>query len=125
VPTLQAHTEGITLMKLYPTDTRWGKHTVKLTWQIDDFKAEGIFLLGGNCKGGSILESAIDSIEDGDFEPDMSYEENQKHFVVNGDGYLVEVKLFDKDGNETSFDADFFYDFLVGVEIIKFERDER
>jgi hypothetical protein len=109
-------------MKRYPANKNYGTHMVRVKWQIDDFVATGIALMGGNCSGATILESVLSEFEDG-FEPRMIFPENKKHFEIDDDGYLKTIKLFDPEGNETSFDEPFFHDYIVGVEIVDFESD--
>jgi hypothetical protein len=51
----------------------FGDHTAKVTFQQDRFKLTKEVLIGGNCKGFSIIESAVDKAIDDlyeEFSPD-------------------------------------------------------
>lgn len=51
-------------MKTYDPNTFWSIHTVEITYQQWDYTATELVTVRGNCKGFSILQSAIQSHAD-------------------------------------------------------------
>jgi hypothetical protein len=49
-------------MKNYDISHRWGFHVVKVTFQQWEYKTTVTTKVGGNCKGMTILETAIGNI---------------------------------------------------------------
>lgn len=106
----------------------WGRHTTEIDLQDEDYRGTVVHKVGGNCKGISILTTAISAIEDGQFEPDMENEWNKNHVVVDEDGFARYFKLYRPTGNpadpfdELHIDAEDIEDCVVGVRIVKFEK---
>lgn len=46
-------------MKTYDPNIRWAEHTVELTYQLWDYKATATVSVNGNCRGFSVLHSAV------------------------------------------------------------------
>ena len=51
-------------MKNYDPNIRWGKHTVKVSFQRWDYKGFVMFRKGGNCKGLDVLALDEDDLYD-------------------------------------------------------------
>lgn len=51
-------------MKNYDPNIRWGKHTVKVSFQRWDYKGFVMFRKGGNCKGLDVLAWDEDDLYD-------------------------------------------------------------
>ncbi|MEF3306662.1 DUF5406 family protein [Paenibacillus sp. GYB003] len=105
---------------------KYGTHYVRAYLQWDDYKGRVVLELGGNCMGGSILTSIISALEDGDYFPDMTIDDNLKHIETDEDGYPVEYTLFNENGDELYLEADGdFGDCVVGVEIIDWIEEKK
>ena len=105
---------------------RWGSHMVQVNFQCEEYKAEGIMEMGGNTKGVSILSGVLDYFEDGDFQPDMQYQANQDHFIVDEGGYLEAVRLRNSNGDELTISVDSdIDDWVTGATIIEFTPEVR
>lgn len=98
-------------MKDYDPNRCFGKHTIELTFQQWEFERKFEVEVRGNCKGFSIIESAILNLSD------KLYEEQ---------GRDITLSLFDDQGNELedTFEADDIEeelkDILVKAEILDF-----
>lgn len=98
-------------MKEYDPNRHFGEHTVELTFQQWEFKLKRQVKVKGNCKGLTIIESAILNLAD------EWYEEQ---------GRDITLSLFDDQGNEleTTFEVDAIeeelQDILVKAEILGF-----
>lgn len=98
-------------MKNYDPNIRWGKHTVKVTFQRWDYKGFMMFRSDGNCKGLSVL--LLD-------EEDLYYQPLTDNPI--GLEFLPE----DDEGNELLVEdvCEELGDYIVGLEIIDFVVDE-
>jgi hypothetical protein len=109
---------------------KWGTHKVEVTLQSGPYIGTIVMEMGGNCLGAGILTSVISSIEDGDFTPKMSFEQNDKHIQVDFEGYPSFYKLYPPDPTD---DEDYLIldydddsaDKIIGVRIIAFEEDSK
>jgi hypothetical protein len=104
---------------------RYGVHIVEVSLQYEDYRGTIIFELGGNCAGGSILSSVLSSLEDGDYEPNMKYEQNKKHIEIDEEDY-VRHYILSKDEDledELLFDGNDIEGNIVGVKIIGWEKE--
>lgn len=101
---------------------KWQTHTVEISLQYDSFKGTISYKLSGNCLGGSILQSAISEIEDGDYDP--IDDSSRKHCLLDDDGYLVGLCLYDENGEELIIeDTHDLMNCVVGVRIVDVEPD--
>ena len=94
-----------------------GTHTCRLTLMERDYVGHVTFKIGGNCRGASILESALDYLED------PSRLESDCRFKCYDDGTLYSVVL--SNGETTccypDMDYDELCDMIVAVEIIDYQ----
>lgn len=115
-------------MKLenYDTDMRFGTHTIKVTFQLYQYKGYITFEKGGNCKGLDILNIDIDDIYE-------AYDlggiiENTANLRISDDGDEIWyfIKLTNDDGDEMECDDLFgcLGEIIVGVEIINFVEEK-
>jgi hypothetical protein len=102
---------------------REGTHTVEISLQWSDYKGTIICKIGGNTMGASIIQEVISSLENGDFEPDMSFEQNRRHVVHEDVGPWFEscYKLYNDSGDELQIDFDDIADCIIGVQIVGWE----
>ena len=101
-------------MKEYDPNRHFGEHTVELTFQQWEFELKRRVKVKGNCKGFTIIESAILNLAD------KLYEEQ---------GRYINLILSDLQGNEleTTFEVDDveeeLKDILVKAEILDFKKE--
>jgi hypothetical protein len=50
---------------------RSGTHTVEVSLQWGEYKGTVMYQVRGNTKGMSVLDSVLESLDSGDFQPDM------------------------------------------------------
>jgi hypothetical protein len=101
---------------------RYGTHTIRIDLQSGTYKGSVVYEVGGNCLGGSILESTISMMEYGDFEPNMSIAENARHVNVDDDGYAILFKLYDPERQDDVLIVhDEFERLIVGVQIVRWD----
>ena len=104
---------------------RYGTHTVEVSLQWGEYKGMVIVQVKGNVIGASVIDSALDSLVDGDFEPDMSLGQNHRHVVPISSGkeagYVKYYRLFNASGDELQIDYDDIADCIVGVRIVGWE----
>lgn len=87
---------------------------MEIDFQYGDYKGTFQTKLGGNCLGGSILQSVLSSIEDDNF--------------TDGEGreYVSEFTLTNQSGDElTIFMDDEALDNVVAVRIIHWEEETK
>jgi len=106
---------------------RSGTHTVEVSLQWGEYKGAVIVRVKGNVIGASVIDSALDSLVDGDFQPDMSFEQNRKHIVLNEigiyAGYVKYYKLINGAGGELQVDYDDIAGCIVSVRIVGWEAE--
>ena len=106
---------------------RYGTHTVEVSLQWGEYKGVVICKIGGNMMGASVIDSVLDSLVDGEFEPDKRIEQNQRHIkcIDSGvyAGFVKYYKLFNGAGDELQIDYDEIADCIVGVRIVGWEAD--
>lgn len=105
--------KGVKAMKNYDVDIHWGIKTVKVTFQIFEYKGYVTYRVKGNTKGSSLL--AIDA----DYLIDTKFLDNNAQLVASDDGWYTIVLRNDK-GEELRDEGemDDLNDFIVAVEII-------
>lgn len=103
-----------------------GTHTIKVTLQEWDYTGYVIMTIGGNCKGASILQDALDLDE---FEDNI--DENQCQFKVldepdDEDRYWFNCVLYRDNGDELDVEdeLDSLSDYIVKVEIIDYKENK-
>lgn len=108
-------------MKRYDTDYgAIGTHTCRLTLMDRDYVGHVTFTIGGNCCGASILDHALDYLEDpARFESDcqLKYDEEtyEYSFVLSNGEKAIEYD---------SIDYSDLADMIVAVEIIDYVRKD-
>ena len=103
-------------MKFYNTNNRIGTHTCRITLMYKSYVGHVTFNIGGNCHGLSILNSALDYLEDpGKCESDCSFE-----CYDNGFYSLMLCNGFDVLDFE-DIDYDELMDMIVAVEIVDYK----
>lgn len=108
----------------YDPNSRWGKHTVKVTFQRWNYKGFLTFRKGGNCKGLDILELDADDLYD------MKFKENPIGFGLlpeddEGNEWF-KMTLKNDEGDEFLVEDvwEYLKDYIVGVEIVDFVEEE-
>lgn len=114
-------------MENYENSCRsFGKHTVEITLQSDGYKGTFTTKMGGNCKGGSILECFCD-LEN--FEEDAIVDNNCSLEISQDDDgeYWFNCVLTDSNGEPCAFEEEIscLNNYIVGVNIINFEEDKK
>lgn len=97
-------------------------HTVEIDLQSDEYKGTISYKTGGNCLGLSILNSALSSIEDMDYEP--IDEQSKRYVVLDDEGYMIGFRLFDDNGDYCIIEDD-LENCVVGVRIVAVEPEKR
>lgn len=120
-------------MKSYSyTPGTFGTHTIKITVQDEQFKAELLTQICGNMKGAAVLSSIVSSIEDNDMEFQVS-EHNKKYLTFDENAkegkfaYADRLKMFDGDSVEEydiSEDSRGFGRFVTAIEFIDYKLDQ-
>jgi len=104
---------------------RYGTHTVEVSLQWGEYKGMVIVQIDGNATGASVIDSALNSLADGDFEPNMNFAQNQRHIelIDSGtyEGFVKHYRLINELGHELHIDLDDIADCIVGVRIIGWE----
>lgn len=113
----------MSVIKNYDPNIRRGTHVWEFTFQIWDYTLKVTQSVGGNCRGLSTLESALDSLVDKLYDEQGEYpeifltkfneetqEEDQLEVTLGGDdGYDIEEEL---------------KDMLVKAELVSFEENK-
>ena len=108
-------------MKRYDgVNNSFGTTTIKVLFQVDEYKGSMTYTIGGNCKGLDALPSdgmsIIDSLENAKFE-------GMTITPFDDDAWLAQMTLTSDDGDTLEYDvADEaeFEQMLVGMQIIDF-----
>lgn len=106
-------------MKNYDLNTRWGTHTIKVSFQYCDYKGFITFKRGGNCKGLDLLTLDVDDLFDSPLIDNpielelLSTDEGIEWFKMilkndKGDLLLIEEELR------------YISSYIIGIEIIDF-----
>jgi hypothetical protein len=94
----------------------FGDHTAKVTFQWDRYKLTKEVLVGGNCKGFSIIESAVDEAVDKLYE---KFGEEDETFIS------LDMVADDDSTCECEFeDDDELKDAVVAVELTGWEQEK-
>ena len=111
-------------MKNYDPNSRWGKHTVKVTFQRWDYKGFVTFRRGGNCKGLDVLALDEDDLYD---QPLLDNPIGFGLLSEDDEGNeWFKMTLKNDEGNELLVEdaCEELGDYIVGLEIIDFVVDE-
>jgi len=107
---------------------REGTHTVEVSLQWGEYKGTVMYQVRGNTKGMSVLDSVLESLDSGDFQPDMSLGQNHRHTVPISSGteagYVKYYRLFNASGDELQIDYDDIADCIIGVQIVGWEASD-
>lgn len=105
-------------MKSYKPEHR-GTHTIRYTLQHGEYKGTFCTEIGGNCKGGALLDSdvfeALDNILITQSDCELKYNEEDDYFSC---------VLHDENGNECIIDdltEEDMAEYLVCIEIIDYQ----
>lgn len=86
-----------TVLGSYP---KFGKAEFEITLLDGAYRGKLIAGYGGNVYGSTLIKAVTELFEDDEFEPKMKFPENQTHAVVDEDGFLSAVHLYDDTGDE-------------------------
>lgn len=102
-------------MKNYDPNIRWGTHTVKVSFQIWEYKGYVTYQVHGNCKGNALLD-----VDDYDLY-DKDFLENTACLVALDEEWF-QMHLTDENGVKTEIEEEWNYlnNYIVGVEIIDY-----
>ena len=112
-------------MKNYDgVNNSWGTTTIKVLFQVWQYKGSMTYTVGGNCKGLEALPcdgmSVIDSLDVAKFEG-MSITPFEY-----GDGWFAKMTLTSDDGETLEYDVESeaeFENMIIGMQIIDFTED--
>ncbi|NBA55530.1 DUF5406 family protein [Enterococcus hirae] len=111
-------------MNNYDPNSRWGKHTIKISFQRWDYKGFMTFRKGGNCKGLDVLALDEDDLYD------QSLLDNPIGFGLlpeddEGNDWFKMTLKNDKGGELLVEDVwEELGDYIVGLEIVAFVEDK-
>ena len=101
----------------------WGTTTIKVLFQVWQYKGSMIYTVGGNCKGLEALPSdglsIICNLENAKFE-------GMTITPFDDDAWLAQMTLTSDDGDTLEYDVESEYELeqmIVGMQIIDFEED--
>lgn len=102
-------------MKNYDPNIRWGTHTVKVSFQIWEYKGYVTYQIRGNCKGSGLLGVDADNLYD------TKFLENTADLVIYDDGWF-EMCLTDEHGGTIEIEEELreLDDCIIGTEIVDF-----
>lgn len=109
-------------MKSYPINAlSEAIHTVRVTFQIDEYQGYAYYKIGGNAKGWQVIGSydLVEGLSEAADTGNLEFE--QMKLVLNDETF--DIELTDKDGNSCQYaDAiDWLDKLIVAVEIVKYE----
>lgn len=112
-------------MKKYDgVNNSWGTTTIKVLFQVWQYKGSMTYTVGGNCKGLEVLPrdgmSIIDSMDAANFEG-MSIT-----LFDDDDAWLAKVYLTADDGETLEYDVESeaeFENMIIGMQIIDFTEE--
>ena len=103
----------------------WGTTTIKVLFQVWQYKGSMTYTIGGNCKGLEALPrdgmSIIDSMENAKFD-------GMSITPFDDDAWLAQMTLTSDDGDTLEYDvADEaeFEQMIIGMQIIDFVEDNK
>lgn len=93
-------------------------HTIRVTFQWQQYKGHIVYEIGGNCRGLNVMDLDFDCW---DMDNIIGLKENDCYFNWNEDYEVWELILKDDNGNECEMDSiepDEINDYVVAIEII-------
>ena len=104
-------------MQKYDTESRWGRHLVKVTLMDGSYKGHVTVKIGGNCMGRSVLDAAVEALGN----PQTFADCDCRLTCCDEDVY--EMTLIDDGGDELDLVVDDreLDDMIVCVEIVDFQ----
>lgn len=106
----------------YDPNYGWGETRYRITIMQDDYVGHIYGTIRGNCKGASILQYALEALEDGEtFESDCFFERFEVDYET-----AYRYKLTNPDGDTLIDDGATLHQIacmVVAVEIISYEPD--
>lgn len=106
------------MIKNYDPNISWGAHLIKITFQQWTYRGYITVKKGGKTKGLMILAIDIDDLYD------STFEENTANLEIMGQDYF-RMTLVNDLGDELEIEDDWdnLGDFIVGLEILTFEKE--
>ena len=109
----------------YSIEKSWGNFgtgTFEVTLLDGGYHGKLLVKYGGNCYGSSLIHEVAGLFEEEEFKPDMTVAENEKHAVIDGDGYFIGVVLYTADGSTLMIDDwDAFRHAVVGITMVDYQ----
>ena len=103
-------------MKNYDPNNRFGKHLVELTFQQWEYKLTVEITVGGNCKGLSIIQYAVERFLDSQYREVGDDAEYITLIMTSDSGDQLETMLDVNDDEELK-------DMLVSARILNFTKE--
>lgn len=106
-------------MENYDLNDRWGKHTVKVTFQASEYKGYVTYQIGGNTKGFAVLNSDPEDL------CEHVFKENPVNLKPLDDDWYS-MTLTNKNGDILLLEDEWesIGNHIIGVEIIDFEKED-
>lgn len=105
------------MLNNYDPNVRNAVHIVRITLTVFNYVGHVSFEIGGNCRGKSILEAAIDSLEEA-----CDFKENDCQFTFNEDEEIWSAFLKNPDDDELIIEESNFAEIesmITAVEIVE------
>ncbi|WP_422661673.1 DUF5406 family protein (plasmid) [Paenibacillus sp. EC2-1] len=110
----------IAKMKAY-NPPMWNRHLTEVTLMDGEgYSAKVTIECGGNITALSVLQSAADSICDGDYEP-IQTENNTKHIKLDDEGYPKAYILYNDNNDESYVDVEDIENYIIGINIVSYD----
>ena len=110
------------LIERYSPNTRWGKQHVEVVFQLWAHRVTHVVQVGGNCRGLTILENAVDQVLDKLWEEaDVRVKKGETHEPV------LRMILIDRTGTELETEDDeqreeeWLKDMVVSAKIVGYD----
>ncbi|BDR67001.1 hypothetical protein K144312032_12290 [Clostridium tetani] len=107
-------------MKKYDISDNFRKriHTIRITFQYQEFKGHIAYEMGGNCRGLNVMDVDFDCMDADDIN---NLKENDCRFNWNDEYQVYELILKDKEGNICEMfeiEENEISDYVVSIEIV-------
>ncbi|NEZ47838.1 hypothetical protein FDF74_11665 [Clostridium niameyense] len=99
-------------------------HTIRVTFQYQEYKGHIAYEIGGNCRGLNVMDVDFDCIDEDDIN---NLKENDCNFKFNYEYEVYGLSLKDEEGNiceMNDIEEDEINDYVVAIEIIDCRIDE-
>lgn len=93
-------------------------HTIRVTFQLEDYKGYIAYEMGGNCQGFEVMDFDISTIDQNDIN---RFVENNCKFKFNEEYELFSLELRDRKGNPCIMESETESDInnmIVAIQII-------